>query len=52
MEQNKYTETPIKIFAADRRLTMHLAGLWQGARAGGERCARADLFLASLSEEL
>ncbi len=52
MEQNKGIERSIKIFAADRRLTMPLAGLWQGARVGGERCARADLFLASLSEEL
>ena len=52
MEQSKSLERPGKIASCDRRLTMQLMGIWQGARVGGERCARENLFLATLSEEL
>ena len=52
MEQSETVERSVKIFTGDRRLTMRLMGLWQAARVGGERCARKNLFSATLPEEL
>ncbi len=52
MEHSISAEKPLIIIPDDRRLTIQLMGVWQGARVGGERCARENLFLATLSEEL
>ncbi len=38
MEQSKSLERTVQIITGDRRLTLQLMGLWQGARVGGARC--------------
>ena len=52
MELSREIKLRTEIFDGDRRLTIRLMGLWQGARLAGARCARAKVFLSTLSEDL
>ena len=52
MEYGQGVRQSTKIIAGDRRLTMHLMGLWQGVRHGANSCAPAEDFFAVLPEDL
>ena len=52
MEYRQAQEPGTKIVSDDRRLTMHLMGLWQGLRPGAASCAPAEDFFAALPDDL
>ena len=52
MEYGQGVEPSAKIVAGDRRLTVHLMGLWQGLRSGENSCTLAEDFFAALTEDL
>lgn len=51
MEPTRGLIAPTKIIASDRRMTMHMMGLWQGLRPGPAACARFDEFAAAMPED-
>jgi hypothetical protein len=52
MEYRQGAELSPKIVAGDRRLTLHLMGLWQGLRCGAKSYTLAEDFFAALAEDL
>ena len=52
MEQRQGLGQGTKILAGDRRLTMHLMGVWQGLRGGGDPCVTAEDLFRALPEDL
>jgi hypothetical protein len=52
MEYGQGVEPSAKIVASDRRLTVHLMGLWQGLRCGANSWTMAEDLVAALAEDL
>lgn len=50
MERVQGMHIPAKIIVGDRRLTMHLMGLWQGLRRGADARVYADDYMAAIPE--